>query len=210
MPGPKGSKRRDEFIHAAAVEFDEVGYAAASLSRITARLGKTKGATAYYFATKAQLAHAVVETQYSQWEDVAEVVRGGGYQGIDALIVLSFVVAKRFRDDVLVRAALRLLDGGEPAGVELPTPFVAWIAITTRLLTEAESLGEIAAALDLREAAEVLVAVFAGAQRLSKRLSNTEDLEERVRAYWLLFLPGLDIHDGSDRVPRLAAAAVTY
>ncbi|MFC4244736.1 ScbR family autoregulator-binding transcription factor [Gryllotalpicola reticulitermitis] len=210
MPDPNVIPRRDAFIQAAAAEFDKAGYAAASLSTIAARVGKTKGAMRYHFASKAALARAVIETQYAQWEDVLAAVRAGGYNGIDALIVLAFVVAARFRDDVLVRAALSLLGDPGLQGVELPTPFVGWIDMTTRLLAEAGSLGELDSVLDAEAAAEVLVEVFAGAQDAARRLTNMQDLELRVWRYWLLCLPGLGIHDGAERVPRLAEDAARY
>jgi AcrR family transcriptional regulator len=210
MAEPNVIARRDEIIQAAAVEFDEAGYAAASLSRIAGRLGRTKGALSYHFSSKAQLAHAVVETQYSQWEDVLAAVRAGDHRGIDALILIAFIVAARFRDDVLVRAAVRLQGDAGLYGVDMPTPFVGWMGMTTGLLTEAVALGELDPVLGPEESAEVLVEVFTGAQDIAKRLTNMEDLDARVHRYWLLCLPGLGIPDGADRVARLAKEAAAY
>ncbi|MFC4244334.1 hypothetical protein ACFOYW_13220 [Gryllotalpicola reticulitermitis] len=169
-----------------------------------------RGALSYHFASKEQIAQAVIETQYLQWEDVLAAVRAGGFAGIDALIVLSFVTAARFRDDVLVRAALRLLEDPALREVELPTPFVGWIGITARLLTEAGSLGELDSALPPQEAAEALVELFVGAPAISKQLTGMQDLTARVRRYWLLYLPGLGIHDGVERVPPLARRAAAF
>jgi len=210
MAQPNSAARRDAIIRAAAAEFDDVGYAAASLSGIAGRLQRTKGALSYHFSSKAQLAHAVGETQYSQWEDVLQAVRAAGYSGIDALILVSFIVGAKFRDDVLVRAAIALQGDAGLQGVEMPTPFVGWLGMTARLLAEAESLGELDAALPPEEAAEVLVEAFVGAQDIARRLTRLQDLDERLRRYWLLCLPGLGVRDGSSRVPRLADEATAY
>lgn len=207
MPVSKTVARREALINAAAAEFDEHGYAAASLSSIAGRLGRTKGSINYYYPSKTSLAAAVVETQYSQWDAVLASVRAEGYTGIDALIVVAFIVAARFRDDVLVRAAIRLQADPGLHGGELPTPFVGWIGITAGLLAEAQSLGQVRTALAPEAAAEVLVEAFTGAQEISNRLTGTRDLESRVRGYWMLSLPGLGIEDGAERVTRLATEA---
>lgn len=210
MTQPRATARRDEITRAAAAEFDEVGYAAASLSSIAARLGKTKGAMSYHFSSKASLAREVVETQYRQWEGVLGGIRGDGHRGVDAMILLAFAVAARFRDDVLVRAGIRLQHDAGLHGVDLPTPFVSWIDMTRELLTEAQAAGELDSVLDADAAAEVLVEAFTGVQQVAHRLTKAADIDLRVRRYWTLVLPGLGVTDGAERVARLAAQAESY
>lgn len=210
MTQPRATARRDEITRAAAAEFDEVGYAAASLSSIAARLGKTKGAMSYHFSSKGSLAREVVESQYRHWEDVLARIRADGNTGIDAMILLSFAVAGRFRDDVLVRAGIRLQHDAGLHGVELPTPFVSWMEITHTLLEEAQQNGELNSVLDVDAASEVLVEAFTGVQQVAHRLTTAQDIEVRVRRYWILVLPGLGVADGRERVDGLAAAATAY
>jgi len=210
MTQPRASARRDEITRAAAAEFDEVGYAAASLSSIAARLGKTKGAMSYHFSSKASLAREVVEAQYRQWEDVLIDIRADGHAGLNAMMILSFVVAARFRDDVLTRAGIHLQHDAGAYGVEMPTPFVSWMTITQDLLEEAESRGEIDAVLAPEPAAEVLVEAFTGVQQVSRRLARSQDIEPRVRKYWTLMLPGLGVEDGAALVARIGELATAY
>ena len=210
MTQPRATARRDEITRAAAAEFDEVGYAAASLSSIAARLGKTKGAMSYHFSSKASLAREVVESQYSQWQTVLGSIRADGHGGLDAMILLAFAVAGRFRDDVLVRAGIRLQHDAGLHGVELPTPFVSWMEITRTLLTEAAANGELESVLDIDATAEVLVEAFTGVQQVAHRLTKAADIELRVRRYWTLMLPGLGVSDGAQLVERLAQASAAY
>jgi AcrR family transcriptional regulator len=210
MTQPRASARRDEITRAAAAEFDEVGYAAASLSSIAARLGKTKGAMSYHFSSKGLLAREVVETQYRQWEDVLTGIRRDGHAGLDAIIVLAFAVARRFRDDVLVRAGMRLQYDVGTRGVELPTPYVSWMEMTHALLAEAQGRGELVASVDLDMATEVLVEAFVGLQQVAQRLTQAQDILQRVEHYWMLLLAGLGVPDASQRLTRLAELAEAY
>lgn len=212
MRQARAESRRDEIVHAAAAEFDEVGYAAASLSSIAARLGRTKGAMSYHFASKASLANEVVVNQYRHWDELVERVHDDGYAGLDAVVLLSFVVAARFRDDVLVRAGIRLqLDAGLH-DVDLPMPFVGWIAVTTPLLRDAAATGDVRLpdGLDAESTAEVLVEAFTGLQQVAYSLTAAADIHTRVRNYWRLALLSLGVADVEQRIASLCEASEHY
>jgi AcrR family transcriptional regulator len=210
MTQQRATARRDEIVRAAAAEFDEVGYAAASLSSIAARLGRTKGAMSYHFSSKASLAREVAEYHFGQWEGVVTGIRADSYNGIEAMILLSFAVAARFRDDVLVRAGIRLQHDAGLHEVELPPPFNWWITMTRALLEEGRSLGQLPEGIDLDAAAEVLVEAFTGVQQVAHRMSGAQDIHERVERYWLLLLPGLGVADGPELIERLGVASRAY
>ncbi|GAA4191406.1 hypothetical protein GCM10022288_22110 [Gryllotalpicola kribbensis] len=203
----RATARRDEIVRAAAAEFDEVGYAAASLSSIAARLNRTKGAMSYHFSSKGALAHEVAQYHFLQWDGVNAAIREDGYTGLDATIILSFAVAARFRDDVLVRAGMRLQHDAGLHDVELPPPFEWWIKMTRTMLEEAHQLGQIGADVDLDVAAEVLVEAFIGIQEVAHRITLAQDIHERVERYWLMLLPGLGVTNGPELVARLSAEA---
>jgi len=209
MKQARAAARRDQILHAAAAEFDEVGYAAASLSSIAARLGRTKGAMSYHFSSKASLAQEVAANQYEQWGHVLERVRADGYDGIEALVLLAFVVAARFRDDVVVRAGIRLQQDAGLHGVDLPTPFVGWNDLTKRLLDSAPDL-QLPPGLDTEEVAEVMVEAFAGLEQVSYRLAHATDIQDRVRRYWLLLLSAFRVSDAENLVARLSMEAERY
>jgi len=206
----RATARRDEIIRAAAAEFDEVGYAAASLSSIAARLNRTKGAMSYHFSSKGSLAQEVAAYHFRQWDGVLAAIRAEGFSGLEATIVLSFVVSARFRDDVLVRAGMRLQHDAGLTDVELPKPFVWWTNMTRELLEEGRDLGQLPAEGDLDAAAEVLVEAFIGVQQISHRLTGARDIDQRVTNYWVLLLPGLGVANGSELVARLGSAAAEF
>ena len=210
MTQQRATARRDEIIRAAAAEFDEVGYAAASLSSIAARLGRTKGAMSYHFSSKASLAQEVAEYHFRQWDTVLAGIRADGYVGLETMIVVSFVVAVGYRDDLLVRAGIRLQHDAGLREVKLPPPYVWWTAMTRSLLAEGQGAGQIGADVDLDAAAEVLVEAFTGVQLVAHSMTHAQDIFERVERYWLLLLPGIGVADGPALVSRLGAASADY
>lgn len=210
MTQARAIARRDEILRAGAAEFDEVGYAAASLSGIAARLDRTKGALGYHFSSKGALATAVATSQSAVWPAIAAQVRADGHSGIDAVVLLSFVVAGRFRDDVLVRASIRLQHDAGLHDLDLPVPFVDWMQLVRSLLADDAKSLTVPAGLDVASLAEVLVEAFTGLQQVAHRLTRAKDIDDRVTRYWLLVLPALGVDDTQTGVARLSAAAGEY
>ncbi|GAB3799649.1 hypothetical protein GCM10028798_13010 [Humibacter antri] len=210
MAQARGAARREEIVLAAAEEFDELGYAGSSLSSIAARLDRTKGAMSYHFSAKEQLAREVVVRQYGQWDEVLDRTRVDGYTGVEAMVLLSFVVSARFRDDVLVRAGIRLQHDAGLRDVKLPTPFLGWNKLILGLLKEAGASITLPPGLDAEGAAEVLVEAFTGLQQVAHRLTGARDVHARVERYWLLMLPGLGVDDSEQIVTRLRAESGRY
>ncbi|WP_022881868.1 ScbR family autoregulator-binding transcription factor [Gryllotalpicola ginsengisoli] len=205
MPQQRASSTRDEILRAAAAEFDEFGYAGASMSGIGARLGKTKGALSYHFSSKEALAREIIESQFDYWASVLRSIRSDGHDALAAMILLSFAVGRRFRDDVVARAAIGLQHDASLARGVAPTPFVGWNELSFELLAEAVELHHAQPTLSTDDSVEVLVEGFTGLQQVARRLTAAADIDERVRRYWLLALPGLGVPAPCDLVDRLAA-----
>lgn len=206
----RATARRDEIVRAAAAEFDEVGYAAASLSSIAARLGRTKGAMSYHFSSKASLAREVAEYHFRQWDGVVAKIDANSYSGLETMIVLAFVVAARFRDDVLIRAGMRLQHDAGLHDLELPQPFAWWTKMTASLLERARAEGELGPEIEVNAAAEVLVEAFVGVQQIAHRETGAKDIHERVERYWRMLLPGLGITNPAELVARLSAESTRF
>ena len=117
---------------------------------------------------------------------------------LEKLVGLSFAVARAFRDDVLVRAGARLWAERKSIDVEMPPPFVDWIATVERMLTQARADGDLAPGADPSRDAPTLVAAFFGLHTLSDALDDRLLIEDRLTDLWLLLLPSLQ----ADPAPR--------
>ena len=199
---------RETLLLAAAQEFDEHGYAAATLQGIADRLGKTKGALGYHFPSKASMALSIVERFYSALPGLVETYRTGGSMDVRSLVAMSLEVAGQFRDDVMVRAAVRLQRDADVVDAELPTPYVNWAALTEGALRDAESNGQLVAGLDVAAAARVLVAAFFGTQQVATALGHRAELTDWVLDMWRVVLPGV-VGDAAGDILSEATAGVS-
>ncbi|MBV8930657.1 MAG: helix-turn-helix transcriptional regulator, partial [Mycobacteriaceae bacterium] len=64
---PKGAATRAALLQVAAEVFAERGYAETTMAELITRSGLTKGAFYFHFASKEQLALAVIDEKQSQW-----------------------------------------------------------------------------------------------------------------------------------------------
>ncbi|MGO3678734.1 MAG: TetR family transcriptional regulator, partial [Microbacteriaceae bacterium] len=92
-------QKRQQILEAAAQEFVERGYAAATLSSVAGRLGLTKGALAHHFPTKDELLSGLGEQLSQAIEDSDRVTRAafpnsGIHAAVAYLVQLSAIAAK--------------------------------------------------------------------------------------------------------------------
>lgn len=146
---------------AAAQEFAERGYAGASYAGVAARAGVGKSRVQYYAATKAELAALVARRAFTGAALAADHV-AVETQGIEAVLASVAQVARATEHDPFTRAAGRLTVEAQGAGLDLPTPYVGWIARITTHLDEAVRAGELPASIDTPAEARRLVAAFTG------------------------------------------------
>ncbi|MEV5440069.1 ScbR family autoregulator-binding transcription factor [Streptomyces sp. NPDC052682] len=179
-------RTRRTILEAAAAVFDERGYTSATIGEILQRAGVTKGALYFHFGSKEELALGVFEEQLAislppQASKLQELVDSG------------LVLARRLREEPLVRASVGLaLDQGA-LGLDRTPAFRMWIDQTTRTLSEAKAQGELLPHVKVTETAELLVASFSGVQLLSQLRCQREDLERRVVVLFDHFLPSVAV-----------------
>ncbi|MEU9100337.1 TetR family transcriptional regulator [Streptomyces sp. NPDC048361] len=103
----RAARTRQALIHAAALEFDQIGYAAASLAGIGRAAGTSTGAVTFHFTTKAALADAVHAHGVAATRHAMEQVdhRAGPLR---TAIAMAGAVVRCLENDVTVRAAARL------------------------------------------------------------------------------------------------------
>ncbi|MFV2143904.1 ScbR family autoregulator-binding transcription factor [Isoptericola sp. G70] len=180
---------RAAIMRTAAEEFDAHGYSATSVARIADRLRLTKGSVYFHFASKAELAAEVALAGADVWEPILRSLDDDGLTGLDALQRLSVEVAGLFRDDVMLRAAVRLTRQGPTA--ELPDPFTSWISVVRRCLDRAVGAGEVRPGVDVDALAWQLVATFLGMQELARRVADPTDPVDRLDGLWNVVLDGV-------------------
>lgn len=183
---------RRAILQVAAEEFDAKGYVATAISDIAKRLDLTKGSVYFHFPSKAELASEVIQSYFHMWTPVLKGIEAQELHGFTALKWASRQVAVAYRDDVAVRASVRLMRESALIDSELPTPFVDWINMVTKHLQQAQEAGEMRNDLNIDEVAWHIVATFFGIQEVSQQLSNRADIERRIDTLWNFLLPGIE------------------
>lgn len=176
----RSTDTRDRILAIAAEEFAERGYVGASIGVIAERAGVGKGLVQYHFKAKADLASAIVLSVFSQAPFANVAPPPKPMRGLAVIIASIRAVSGAFRDDVWVRAAVRLVREYDMIPVTFPTPYLGWMAVMAQCLRDATADGEIAPGLDYELEGWHVVATFTGVQETSHRLTKREDLPERI------------------------------
>jgi AcrR family transcriptional regulator len=173
-------------LDAAAEVFEARGFAGANLSDILSRAGVTKGAMYFHFASKEELANAIIE---EQWNFDIPTVSGGG-DALQGLIDLSHAFGHGLATNIRVRASNRLV--GEATFDSPPAlAYQRWLEIIDEYLHAAQAAGDIRSELDPAQVTYWIGGSFLGIQTMSGILSKRTDLRERITDLWRFSLPGL-------------------
>ncbi|GAB3118762.1 TetR/AcrR family transcriptional regulator [Glaciibacter psychrotolerans] len=191
----KSAETRERILGVASVEFAERGYAGTSIGTIAEKSGAGKGLVQYHFKAKSDIAVAIVRGAFSKAPFANPLDGGAEARGVAAIVASIRGVSGAFRDDVRVRAAVRLVREYDVIPVTFPTPYVGWMARMAELLREAVDDGEIPPLSDYDVEGWHLVATFTGVQETSQRLTGRHDLPERIEQMMALQLPRLGVRD---------------
>jgi AcrR family transcriptional regulator len=183
---------RRTVLDAAARVFAANGYLATSLSQILAEAGVTKGALYFHFASKEDLARAVVLEQFAPVEDPDATELPSGAEALQAAIDLTHQIARSLMDDPMMQASIRLVIE-QSAFLDEPDagPYLGWISLFQGLFTEAQRVGDIRAESDPATLARIVIGSFTGIQLVSGVLDGRTELPQRIGDLWELVLPGL-------------------
>ncbi|MFK4228060.1 ScbR family autoregulator-binding transcription factor [Streptomyces sp. NPDC019890] len=195
-------RTRCALIHAAALVFDQAGYAQAKLDSISRSAGVSRGALFFHFANKEAVASAVEDEASAVLRTVTANVYRTRESAMQALIDSTHLLARLLNADVLVRGGYRLnRDNSRPSSRNL---HLEWQAFVGRLLDEAaaeQTLLPTAPRGDIRDA---VVAAMTGFQVLGG--DDPAWLSSRaVTRFWCLLLPRLV---SADLLPGLAPEGV--
>lgn len=159
------AERRAEILRIAMETFAERGYQSASLAEIADRVGLTQAGVLHYFSSKASLLTGVLDLRDST--DIEEL----GSERPRGLAFLRHLVETTRRN--AERAGIvRLYTVLAAESVTAQHPAQGWFqdryeglhALVVEALDEAQGLGEVAADIDARTTARVIVATMDGLQ----------------------------------------------
>ncbi|MFX4294938.1 ScbR family autoregulator-binding transcription factor [Streptomyces bohaiensis] len=181
----RAERTRRALITAAAELFDQHGYHGVGLNAILRRAGVTTGAMYFHFASKDDLARAVIVGQADGLE--LEI----GTRGLQHLVDLCRHIAVTMRSDVLLRAGVRLAVEQSEANLLDYSIYGWWSSRFADCLETAREMGQLRPGVDVDTFARVIVAAFTGTQTMSRLADSWSDLPERIEEMLRCLLPAL-------------------
>ncbi|MDG3011620.1 TetR/AcrR family transcriptional regulator [Rhodococcus sp. D2-41] len=175
----RARRTRAALVSAAAAEFSDHGYAAASLSAILRRSGATKGAMYFHFESKQELAKAVLETAADRLLEVsARLIAAPDGRVVETLYGLADEIAQLYQEDDVLRAEFRLaLESDLLADVGL-FPCRMWQSVANDLAEQAQREGLMRPGFRPEGFARMLLALFIGQRYLCDHESDVAGLRE--------------------------------
>ncbi|MEK9522889.1 ScbR family autoregulator-binding transcription factor [Streptomyces sp. NPDC087908] len=104
----RAARTREALIRSAAREFDEHGYALATLSAISTGAGVSPGALHFHFENKPAVAAAVEQEASTALRRAARLAHRQGANALQNLADTTHALARLLREDIVVRAGYRL------------------------------------------------------------------------------------------------------
>ncbi|MEW1748702.1 ScbR family autoregulator-binding transcription factor [Streptomyces angustmyceticus] len=200
-------RTRRLILEAAAAVFDDLGYDRATIAEVLDRAGVTKGALYFHFASKEQLALAVLD------EHVLDIAVKPQNIKLQEFVDAGQVLAYRLRSDPIQRGAARLAVEQGSNHLDRKQSMLSWSVFVEGLLNEAKDRGEVMESIVVRETAELFVGAFAGLQMMSQAFTNRADLSRRLTIFFEHTLPSIAVPAilaklklGSERGAQLDAA----
>lgn len=187
----RAHRTRESVLRAAGESFAERGFLGTSMADIFARAGVTKGALYFHFASKEDLAFAVIAAGEELGAEVVRESLARDAPPLQKIIDITVRWASLIQTDPIVRANVRLIVEQGTYSREMPNSYEPWQEVVESLLKEAQERGELERKVDARTLAEFVVSAFTGAQVVSYAMSNHKDLVRRVENMWQLLLMGL-------------------
>jgi AcrR family transcriptional regulator len=187
----RAEQTRATIIAAAADLFDRHGYESTSLSDIVEHAQVTKGALYFHFAAKEDLAHAIMEIQSQASRRLAREVDERDCSSLEALMRITFGIARLAVEGPVARAGLRLATAGVGVRPPLPHPFTEWLEIVTRKLQGAVKESDVHPDIDIDAVAHSLVSFFVGTRVMGRSLEPFVRLPRRVAEMWYVLVRGL-------------------
>lgn len=195
---------RQSVLLGAAKSFEKFGYSA-SLSTILQYGGVTKGAMYFHFASKEELAHAVIAAQHAMAMEGTKIAALHSDSAVEALVLVSQEMARQLVTEPITRGGMRLtMEIGSIQG-PIEQPYRDWIESIQQIALTALSDGDLVKGVDTEALARFVVGSFTGVQILSEMLTGRGDLYQRLSQMWMFVLPTIVQKSKLAYVMRLAS-----
>ncbi|MER5205559.1 ScbR family autoregulator-binding transcription factor [Streptomyces sp. NPDC002825] len=190
----RSARTRAAILRAGAEVFAELGFAGASVSKITRRANLTLGALYFHFESKEELAREIVRSQ-------PELVTGSTAAGVQGVVDITVAWATQLRENPLLLAGARLvMDQEYFVCDEEGNSYRQWADVLQPFLHEAAENGELRPDVEVRSLAQLVVNACTGAQMNAQLDSGRKDLPDRIRQMWVLLLPLIASEECARRV----------
>ncbi|GAB2657619.1 ScbR family autoregulator-binding transcription factor [Prescottella soli] len=182
---------RDSVLRGGADVFARLGYAQSSLSEIVSESKVTKGALYFHFASKEELARAVVDAGCDRLAAAVGPWLERRTPALEALIGMSGVVADISSSDVVVRSMLRLVtEIGDYRGSGNPL-FEDWLLVFDRLAKRASAEGDLRDEIDPDDVGRLLLELVGGVHVVAAGTGELDRMAVRLGHVWHVMLPVL-------------------
>ncbi|MCH0562244.1 MULTISPECIES: ScbR family autoregulator-binding transcription factor [unclassified Streptomyces] len=201
-----GRQKRSEqtverLVAAAADAFARHGYTGATLADISRHAGVTKGALFFHFSTKDEIAVAVLERARETMERAALRLEAAGGPFLQIIVDLTYVLGRLLREDVYVRASVRIArerDDAGPQGHDDDPPdfYRQWLGRLGGLLDQARRVGELDGSVSQASARTPVTAAVTGLETLTWLGAPAAQCDTWLADLWELTLTGLASREG--------------
>jgi AcrR family transcriptional regulator len=182
----RGLATRQHILAVASDQFLTHGYAGTSLSDLIRAAGITKGAFYHHFPSKESLALEVVRARQAEETTMVLKASAGFDRAVDQLRA-AVQAAADLKDQhqgqaqSMQRLCAELSEEAELAP-QIAKICDAWIDSAADLVARAQLQGDIRTDVDARQAAEVMIATFLGAEQQCVITARHEDFHGEFRA----------------------------
>lgn len=179
----RARRTRAALVESAAAEFAKRGYAAASINDILEQSNATKGAMYFHFASKEELARAVLDEGLERYRVI--VAKWAETKRFDPFVRLRGMVGDlgdALHNDVVIAAEFRLVIEPEFADEARVRGANVWGRAGYQLALEAQEQGLFRPGANLRRFVETVAALLAGQRYLADLVVPGTDVRARFEA----------------------------
>ncbi|MGB6179994.1 MAG: TetR/AcrR family transcriptional regulator [Rhodococcus sp. (in: high G+C Gram-positive bacteria)] len=182
---------RSAALRAAADLFLRVGHATATLSQVSAESGVTKGALYFHFASKEELARALVDEGRERVAAACTGMVDSRSPALESVIGITYSVLDLANTDNLVRIMYRLqleVDAPDPSRGSV---FATWQTIFSHLFERAIEHGDVIDSLDSETASCLVSEMLSGVLMVAEGTARLGGAPARMEQVWHTILPSL-------------------